>query len=275
MIVTIGGSGESTEKTWQLSGIPPEGLRVPNRNGSGLAEVSFRFPDDAAASDSAGQWWVGHLAVDVRLRQARRGSVVIFMSTADRGAVQAKVVATEGSDKIETRSVSWVEGSRTVVSSGRTQRISATNYLQVAGVVPGRQSVSFSYDVIGDPDLLEELVVLPSTSISRTSASPFQVRIIAVDAVETDAQGRAEIPYEVFLRGDRAAGRVIVVASSEREGIKLAEPAQVVVPEHRGKPVSVKRRVAIEAAEPGVYRLMLRVQSRLNPATAVVTVRRV
>jgi hypothetical protein len=208
----------------------------------------------------------------VRLKQDRYGSVVIFMSTAGRGAVEAKLVA-RPDGTVEQRSVGWITGSRAMTSASRTQTISARNYLQVAGVRPGIQPVTITFEVVGDSDLVEEFTALPTTSISRTKVSPFQVRITAPRSVVADSSGRVTVPFTVHIRGDRAAGRVSISATTDDEVLRVAALPRVVVNAHRHGRARLERTFTARLLSPGSHRLMLRVESNLNPAATVVEVR--
>jgi len=148
--------------------------------------------------------------------------------TDGHGAAQAEFHLREaagGGRRVIVRTLDLIEGSAKRTTSSRRINIDFKNYVQVAGVRPGRNEMTFKLEALGRTKV-DRVMVFANSGLIVTHKSPAELRFHATPPTRQATTGDAfEIPFTVTNSGGRAAHDVSVAALALPRSVTPAGPA--------------------------------------------------
>jgi hypothetical protein len=181
------------------------------------ASVVYRLPHGAAAGP--GSWYLIRLHYVVRIRpEAREGTFNVAAATNGRTAASTifEVRRRGGRLVVTSDDLGLVAGHVRRTSHALRQEIRFENFLQFAGVRPGRNVLTFQLTSNALP-MVEEVRILADSGIELSPRGPATVR--AGISVPTREIVRGE-PFDVVVRVRRVRGRPL-----PRAVVEAAYPA--------------------------------------------------
>ncbi|MGH3033222.1 MAG: hypothetical protein ACRDON_01530 [Gaiellaceae bacterium] len=246
--------------------------RFPLRADVERLSVAYRLP--AGAEQGEPDWYLVRLHLRLAL-DPRSGNGLAYVSalTNGRAAAQVKLETRRGAAGLETTwsTVGLLEGRVERTTSARTIGVRFRNYLQLAGVRPGRNVLTFQLERYGVVQL-RSLRILPDSGIEVSPLSPARVRLeLTLPEGEVAAGDRFTVRYRLTNAGDRAAQDVVVLPSFP-EGVLRVVGAR----ERRYEALRGGDRAAgaftFEALTAGRFQVALAVRSSANRPAALVEV---
>jgi hypothetical protein len=246
--------------------------RFPLRADVERVSVAYRLP--AGAKQGAPDWYLVRL--DLRLvldPTSGNGLAYVSALTNGRAAAQVKLETRRGAAGLETTwsTVGLLDGRVERTTSARTIEVRFRNYLQLAGVKPGRNLLTFQLERYGDVKL-RSVRILPDSGIEVSPLSPARVRLeVRLPEGEVAAGDRFTVRYRLTNAGDRAAHDVVVLPTFPESALRV-----VGAPERRHEVLRSGQQTSgaltFEALAAGRFEVALAVRSSANRPAALIDI---
>lgn len=194
-------------------------LRTPEREKVG--PVLYRLPADARQGPR--RWHLIHLHFRIRFKAGAEGRAYVGAGT--NGYAAAQIVFEVTPERIRWSEVGIVHGSVRRETSEREAEVRFVNYLQLRGVVPGLNALSFDVEQLGPPTV-ESLVVYADSAIEVTRRSPGSVKLSLAAPRRVALRTPFLVRYRLTNTGGQTSRRVGVQAVPEGRGVAVIGSAR-------------------------------------------------
>jgi hypothetical protein len=255
---------------WTLPMLGYGDQTFPLRRDRERVTLAYRLP--RGAQQGARDWYLVRLNFRARLgRRSGAGLAYVSALTNGRAAAQIKLEVARVRGRLHTTwsGVGLVDGRVERTTTGRTLDVRFANYLQLAGVRPGRNQLVFQYERYGNARF-DRLRIIRDSGIEVSPLSPARLRLTVRLPSATVAVGDTfTVPFRLTNDGDRAAKEVVVTPQFAADALRL-----VGAPTRRFPllPRSAEGAFRFKALAPGAYDVVLGVRSSTNRPAAVIRV---
>jgi len=209
-------------------------------------------------------WYTVRLRVRITVRPggADRGQAELLLATNGYGG--ALVTLDGRDDGVRTFHTGYLGGTVDRLDHGRTVHVDTENYVQLEGILGGKNILEVTLD--GSPDLVERVEVLAETGLQSTKASPQQLSLKAPEAVRADAGGAFHVPFSIERKGERPDRPVNVTI--EKAGGPIEFRAELAAFEKIGN--GRNGTFVGSAGEPGTYEVKISAEGGYNEPFKIV-----
>jgi hypothetical protein len=209
---------------WTLSRLGSGGLDIPLAREPAGRSVGYALPPDAQQGPQ--RWYLIHLHFGVDFAKSS-GSGFAYVSglTDRRAAAQVQFHLTSVGQgrkaRIAWESLDLIHGQVKHVTSSRHVEVDFTNYLQLAGVQPGRNTLKFKLERL-DGIKVRRLHVFADSGLVFTERSPPILAVRArVGPEEVHVGDGFNVEFDLRNAGDYAARHVSAGLRPSRSGVGL------------------------------------------------------
>lgn len=220
--------------------------------------LPFWVSEDEREGSSA--WYILNARLRMEFTRSVNGLAVSEVRVLTDGKMVAAVDIFRG-DLGGQKAVWWSSGEAFTgpgagVDLANSLTLRFKNYLEIKGIRPGRNVLSFQLVNLTKMAAVREATLLPGSEIATTTVAPPGLRIMTAERM-FEAQPRAVLPlgYRVQSIGWPARDAWLVVATSSPKVLVYGVPTRPL-----GWGLSVQGRVLVEALAPGRYEVTLRVE---------------
>jgi hypothetical protein len=217
----------SARGSWTLSRLGSSDLVLPLKEKMERRSVSYGLPQHARQGPA--YWFLMHLHFQITFpRHNPPGFVFVSGLTNGKAAalVEFQVMKrVHGVSRIRWSAVNYIRGKTEGTTTGRSIEIHFTNYLQYAGVQPGKNTFTVQLERYTATRAVS-LRVFKDSGISSTPLSPAHLILALDDDVKKVRVGdRFAVRYTLRNTGDRPGQKVVITPEFRRGTIGNAGPS--------------------------------------------------
>lgn len=235
--------------------------------------TAYRLP--AGAKQGEPRWYLVRLHLRLALDPGSgNGLAYVSALTNGRAAAQVKLETRRGAAGLQTTwsTVGLLNGRVERTTSARTIEVRFRNYLQLAGVKPGRNVLMFQLERYGAVKL-RSVRILPDSGIEVSPLSPARVRLeVTLHEREIAARDRFAVRYRLTNAGERTARDVVVRPTFSKSALRVVGPRERRHEALRGGDRATGT-LTFEALTAGRFQVALDVRSSANHPAALIEVR--
>lgn len=230
---------------WTLTRLGVGKLSIPLHHEPATASVHYRLPP--GAKQGRRQWYLMHLHFAITFAQGSKSGLAYVSGLTDRrAAAQVQFRLRPGEDgrrRIAWQSLDLIRGEVKQATSSRTVQVDFKNYLQLAGVRPGTNRLTFRLERFGGVRVAR-LQIFSDSGLILTRRRPALLKLNPMlSADDIRAGDTFELRFTVHNQGDRSARHV---------GVGLRPPHELRIV---GGPATDLSHLPPGAAAQGVFRL--------------------
>lgn len=264
--VTIDGVG-----VWTLAALGCENTPVAVDQAVEQASLHFRLPSNARQGPDT--WYLIRLHFTLEIDSASdNGFLYVSGLTNEKSAALIKLAVNKTQDELSTTvsSVSLVDGQNKRVEHSRFLDITYKNYLQIEGVRPGENVLTFQLERYGGARA-RSLEIWNDSGIEVSTLAPAKLELdVKVPRRRVTVGGIFTVPFTLINTGGQLAKDIVVSAATPGDGL------EVVGETTRGFASLEHQReqgaFPIKALRAGRYQLGVQVRSSANRPVALVEV---